>query len=71
MEQNILSTAEPKLKDILFLQFIVSLWLNSLVVQECPVAGAKVNDVGLHPAANCPISAGILHKPVLKDGMLL
>lgn len=63
MEQNILSTAEPKLEDILFLQFIVSLWLNSLVVQECPVARAKVNDVGLHPPANCPVGAGILHKP--------
>lgn len=38
MKQNILSAAEPKFKYIFFLQFVVSLWLNALIVQECSIA---------------------------------
>lgn len=38
MKQNILSAAEPKFKYIFFLQFVISLWLNALVVQECSIA---------------------------------
>lgn len=38
MQQNILSAAEPKFKYIFFLQFVVSLWLNALVIQECSIA---------------------------------
>jgi hypothetical protein len=63
MEQYILSATEPKFKYILFFQFVVSLWLNTFVVQEGSIASAKVNDVGLHPPANCTISTGIFHKP--------
>ena len=49
MEQDILPGAVAKLDDVLLLQLVISLGVDSVVVQEGPVGGSQVNNVGQNP----------------------
>ena len=49
MEQHILPGAVAKLDDVLLLQLVISLGLNSVVVEEGSIRGSQVNDVGENP----------------------
>jgi hypothetical protein len=74
----ILLTPDPKILGMLehlgvalSIVLIISLWLNMPVVQECFIAWARFNDIGLYPPTNHAASKGVLLKPVPKDCMLL
>ena len=49
MEQNILPGAVAKLDDVFLLQLVISLGLDPVVVEEGPVGGSQVNNVGQNP----------------------
>ena len=49
MEQNILPGAVAKLDDVFLLQLVISLGLDPVVVQEGPVGGSQVNNIGQNP----------------------
>ena len=49
MEQNVLPGAVAKLDDVFLLQFVISLWLDLVVVKIGPVGWSQVNDVGENP----------------------
>ena len=49
MEQHVFPSAVAKLDDVFLLQFVISLGLDPVVVQEGPVGGSQVNNVGQNP----------------------
>ena len=49
MEQDILPGAVAKLDDVLLLQLVISLWFNTVVVEEGAIGRSQVNNVGENP----------------------
>ena len=49
MEQNIFPGAVAELYHVLLLQLVISLWFNTVVVEEGAIGRSQVNNVGENP----------------------
>ena len=49
MEQNVFPGAVAELYHVLLLQLVISLWFNTVVVEEGTIGRSQVNNVGENP----------------------
>lgn len=71
VQEDVLSTTEAKLDDVLLHQLDVPLRLNLLVIDEGSVARLEVEYVGASGSTGASVRFGYLDGAKLKDGMLL
>ena len=70
VQENIFSRTESKLHHVVFLQLVIPLSIDLLIVQKCSVRWSEIDNVRHYSSTHASITSFVIHQTILQNSVL-